>query len=238
MKDLIIDYSTQLNDIVIILAAAIGVFYFKKFKNSDSRIFIYYLVYVAFVDFIGSYPTYFVEYDIFNVLKEKLSTTPFKRNYWWFTTFWNVGSALFMSYYYQKIIKSKISIKIIRYLGFVFFISSCIYILYDLDAFFNSQLKFINIFGAIVILNCIALYFVEVLNSDKILVFYKSLNSIISAVLLIWWLIITPLLFYEVYFSTADSGYLLLRKYVYLFSNIFMYSTFIFAIIYCKPEHK
>ena len=119
MKDLIIDYSTQLNDIVIILAAAIGVFYFKKFKNNDSRIFIYYLVYVAFVDFIGSYPTYFVEYDIFNVLKEKLSTTPFKRNYWWFTTFWNVGSALFMSYYYQKIIKSKISIKIIRYLYFI-----------------------------------------------------------------------------------------------------------------------
>ncbi|MCB0447397.1 MAG: hypothetical protein KDD03_07780 [Gelidibacter sp.] len=171
-------------------------------------------------------------------MKEILADTPFKRNYWWFTLFWNIGGVMFMSYYYQKIIKSKVSIKIIRYLSLTFLIFASIYIFYNLDAFFNSQLKFVNIFGALVILSCIVLYFIEVLKSDKILVFYKSLNSIISAILLLWWLIITPLIFYEVYFSQADAGYLLLRRYIYLFSNVFMYLSFAVAILVCKPENN
>lgn len=238
MTDFVSKYSTQLNDVVIIIAAVVGVLYFKKFKNTDARIFLYYLVYVAIVDFIGSYPSYVVEYEILEPVREMLANTPFKRNYWWFTVFWNIGSVMFMSYYYQKIIKSKVSIKIIRYSSVAFLIVASIFIFSNLDAFFNSQLKFVNILGALVILTCIALYFIEVLKSDKILVFYKSLNSIISAILLLWWLIITPLIFYEVYFSQADTGYLLLRRYIYLFSNVFMYLSFAVAIIVCKPENN
>ena len=238
MFDLLYRYSEQLNDLILIVCAVIGIVYYKKYKNYNSKIFIYYLIYVVFVDFIGSYPYYVIEYEQLHGLRDYLKETYFSRNFWWFTTFWNIGSVLFMSYYYYLILKTRSFKKIVKYVCFIFLFSSVIYISQNLNSFFNSQLKFVNIFGALVILNCICLYFIEILNSDKILVFYKSLNSIISITLFLWWLIITSLLFYEVYFSALDIGYLNLRSNVYLFSNLFMYLTFSFALIWCDPKQE
>ena len=238
MSDFLYKYTSQLNDLILIVCAVIGIIFYKKYKNYNSKIFIYYLIYVAFVDFIGSYPTYVIEYQQLHGLRDYLKETSFSRNYWWITTFWNLGGVLFMSYYYYKILLNINFKKIVKYVCFIFLLSSTTYISQNLDSFFNSQLKFVNIFGALVILNCISLYFIEILNSDKILVFYKSLNSIVSIAMFLWWLIITSLLFYEVYFSAYDIGYLNLRSNVYLFSNLFMYLTFSLALIWCDPEQE
>ncbi|WP_417858679.1 hypothetical protein [Xanthomarina gelatinilytica] len=238
MSDFVYKYSLQLNDLILIVCAVIGIIFYKKYKNYNSKIFIYYLIYVALVDFIGSYPTYVQEYEILHGIRDYLRETNFSRNFWWFTTFWNIGSVLFMSYYYYMILKTKWFKKIVKYVCFIFLFSSVIYISQNLNLFFNSQLKFVNIFGALVILNCISLYFIEILNSDKILVFYKSLNSIVSITMFLWWLIITSLLFYEVYFSALDLKYLNLRSSVYLLSNLFMYLAFALALICCDPEQE
>lgn len=237
MFEFINKYTTQLNDGVLIASAIIAVIYFKKYKNYNSKIFIYYMIYVALVDFFGSYPMYLIKIEALSNIKLFVDGTHFRRNYWWFTIFWNIGSAVFLSYYFQKTYKSEIFTKVVRYVCLLFVISSFVYIIYDLNAFFNSQLKFINIFGALVILICISLYFIELLNSERILVFYKSLNSVAGATLFLWWLIITPLLFYEVYFSLEDKSYLVLRGQVYLFSNLFMYTTFSIALIFCNPQY-
>ena len=238
MLDFIYKYSLHLNDLILIVCALIGIIFYEKYKSYNSKIFIYYLIYVALVDFLGSYPTYVIEYESLHGLRDYLKQTSFSRNYWWFTTFWNIGGVLFMSYYYYKILKNRSFKKIVMFVCFIFLLSSVIYISLDLDSFFNAQLKFVNIFGALVILNGISLYFIEILNSDKILIFYKSLNSIVSIAMFLWWLIITSLLFYEVYFSAFDIGYLNLRSNVYLFSNLFMYLTFAIAIIWCDPEQE
>ncbi|MCX7547419.1 hypothetical protein OS188_05560 [Xanthomarina sp. F1114] len=238
MLDFIYNYGSQLNDLILVVCAVIGIMFYKKYRNYNSKIFIYYLVYVALVDFIGSYPSYVIEIEELHGLGNYLKGTYFSRNFWWFTIFWNIGSVLFMSYYYYVILKNRTFKKIVKYICLIFLASSIIYISQNVDAFFNSLLKFVNIFGALVILNCISLYFIEILNSDKILVFYKSLNSIVSITMFLWWLIITTLLFYEAYFSAYDIGYLNLRSNVYLFSNLFMYSTFSLALILCDPEQE
>jgi hypothetical protein len=238
MLDFILRYFVYLNDLIIILCAVIGVIFYKKYKNLNSRIFIYYIIYVALVDFLGSYPSYVIEFEGLHGVRDYLKETRFNRNYWWFTTFWNIGSVLFMSYYYYMILKSRTFKKIVKYVCIIFLASSIIYISQNVDAYFDSLLKYVNIFGALVILNCISLYFIEVLNSDKILVFYKSLNTIVSIVLFLWWLIITSLLFYEVYYTAFDTDYFNFRNNVYLFSNLFMYLTFAIALIWCEPDQE
>ena len=42
--------------------------------------------------------------------------------------------------------------------------------------------------------------------------------------------------FYVIDSFVADLEYINLRRYIYLFSNIFMYLTYTFAFIWCKPE--
>ena len=74
------------------------------------------------------------------------------------------------------------------------------------------------------------------------LIFYKSINFYISVAIFIWWFIITPIVFYDNYSAykvgvyERDWAYIELRRYIYIFSNIFMYSTFVFALIFCEPE--
>ena len=93
-------------------------------------------------------------------------------------------------------------------------------------------------FGALIILLCTIFYFIEILQSEKILIFYKSLNFYISAAIFIWWLIVTPIVFYDIYMSNSDWNFIFLRWQIYLFANIIMYLTFTFALIWYKPEKK
>ena len=94
----------------------------------------------------------------------------------------------------------------------------------------------LDILGSLIIFLCTVFYFFEILQSDNILTFYKLLNFYISTAIFIWWLIITPLVFYDIYNSNYDWNFIFLKWQIYLFANIFMYSTFTFALIFCKPE--
>ena len=76
------------------------------------------------------------------------------------------------------------------------------------------------------------------LQSYKVLNFYNELYFYISSAFLIWYLITTPLIFYQIYFSTADWSFIFLKWQIFLFANVFMYLTFTFALIYCKPEKE
>ncbi len=220
------------------IAAAVGLLLLKKYKSTVVKYFIYFLVYVVITSIIGGYPTHFEKFEFLSILRDKVKNTIFQQNYWWFTLFWSIGSVMFFSFYYQKILNNRHYIKIIKYVGYIFLFSSICYIAIHWSDFFISTIPFIKIFGANVMILCIVLYFIEILKSNKILNFYRSLNFYISISLLIWWLVITPLVFYDIYFSTADWSFVILKWQIYLFANIFMYSMFTFALIWCKPENN
>ena len=95
-----------------------------------------------------------------------------------------------------------------------------------------------SLFGALIIFLCSTFYFIQILNTDKILVFNKQVNFYISIALFVWFLVTTPLDFYHIYFLNVDWDFIFLKWEIYLFANIFMYSTFTFALIYCKPENN
>ena len=118
----------------------------------------------------------------------------------------------------------------------VFVLFSIVYISLNIDDFFNSSLPIIGILGAIIIFLCAVFYFLEILLSDSILLFYKSINFYISAAIFMWWLIVTPLVFFENYNTTSDWDFVFLKWQIKLFANIFMYLTFTFGLIWCRPQ--
>ncbi len=216
------------------MAALTGVLFYRQYKATAAKYFIWFLVYVAILELIGFYPTYFVKFGYSHIIRN----TVFEHNYWYYTVFWYIGSAIFFTFYYHRIIVYKPYRSILKYGGALFLLSTIGYIFTHGEAFFNSQLAFVRIFGAIIVLIGVVFYFIEMLQSDRVLTFYRSLNFYISAIVLIWWLIITPLVFYNIYFSKADWNFVILKWQIYLFANIFMYSSFTFALIWCRPQNN
>lgn len=233
MEEFLLNNYSLLTHSVEAMAALTGVFLFKLYKNTEVKYFIYFLVYLTICDFFGQYKNY-VDNGFLNFLKK----TIFATNHWWSTSYWKVGAILFFVFYYSKILKTVQFKNIIKISGYAFFFFSVIYIALNWGKFFNTFFPIISILGAIIIFLCSVFYFIEVLQSDKILTFYKSINFYISFAIFIWWLIITPLVFYDIYHSNDDWNFIFLKWQIYLFANIFMYSTFTFALIYCKPDSK
>lgn len=232
MEEILFEYRTEITRVVELTATITGIVLFKKYKYTHAKYFIYFLIYLSFGDFVSTY-THHVKYDGF---LNFLEGTVLEKNYWWSTLFWKVGAILFFAYYYNKILTTKKFKLIIKVIGLIFLVFSIIYIVLNWDDYFIRFFPSINIFGACVIFFCTVFYFIEVLRSNKILIFYKSLNFYISFAIFIWWLIITPIVFFDIYLINRDFEYIRLRYLIYLIANIIMYSTFTFALIFCKPD--
>ncbi|ULC57961.1 hypothetical protein MBM09_08515 [Flaviramulus sp. BrNp1-15] len=224
---------------VEVISALTGVFLFRKYKESISKYFILFLVYLNICEFLASYTRFVFPDKFLNFLVGSL----IEKNYWWSTLYWKIGAIMFFVFYYRKILKNKRFNKIVKLASYTFFIFSIIYILFHWKAFFVSYFPIISVLGAIIVFLCTVFYFIEILQSEKVLTFYKSLNFYISAAIFVWWLIITPIVFYDNYTSyevgiyERDWDYIKLRRLLYLSANIIMYLTFTFALIFCKPEY-
>ncbi len=215
-----------------ILAAVTGLVLYKKYKLTAAKYFIWFLVYLSVCDFLNSYVHYIYNDGFLSFLKD----TVFIWNYWWTTLYWNILAIIFFAFYYYKILSKKTFKTIVKFSGYGFLLFSIVYVIINWDAYFVSFFPIISIFGALIIFLCTVFYFIEILESDMILTFYKSINFYISAAIFIWWLIITPLVFYDVYNSNKDWNFIFLKWQIYLLANIVMYSTFTFALIWCRPQ--
>ena len=213
-------------------AAITGLFCLKKYTYSDAKYFIWFLVYIAIIEVFSTYSVYIGKFDFLVFLKN----TRFRTSHWCATLFWNIGSAIFFAFYYSRIIKNKLLSTIIKFCGLVFICGSIVSIISNWSTFFDKYSPFITVSGAIVILVAISFYFIEILLDDKILMFYKSINFLVSCTLFIWLIITTPLVLYNSYYSDADWNFVFLKWQIFLFANIFMYLTFTFALLFCKPE--
>ena len=217
---------------VEIMAAITGLLVYKKFKNGYTKYFIWFLCAIPFIEFFGGYPRRFKNLGIFHLIEG----TILERNYWWYTLFWTMGSALFYSWYLEKSMVNKIYPILLRVSRYVFFGVSILVIVTNIDDFFIYNLNPIVLGGTALIILSSFLYFLEILTSDKILDFYRSINFYISATLFIWFLITSTVLFFDKYFNDMDWNYVLLKWQVFLISNILMYSIFTFALLWSKPE--
>ena len=234
MDGFFLTYRTEITRFVEISTALTGLLFYSNYKHTPAKYFIYFLVYLSIGDFINTYIKYIKNDGIFSFLEG----TVFTANFWWSTLFWKIGAIVFFAFYYNKILERQSFKSIIKYSGYFFALFSIIYILINWHDYFVKDFPVIMVLGAIIIFLCSVFYFIEILVSDKILNFYKSLNFYISFAIFIWWLVITPLVFYDIYNTHDDWNFIFLRWQIYLFANIFMYSIFTFALIWCRPQKK
>ncbi|WP_298500132.1 hypothetical protein [uncultured Algibacter sp.] len=234
MNDFLLEYKNTITFSVEILASVTGLLLYKKYKSTDVKFFIWFLVYLTVCDTLGNYTEYIHDGGILNFLEGSIIDQSYC--YWWYTTFWKIGAIMFFAFYYRKILEKKLFKKIIQICSYIFLTFSIIFIVLNWDDFFNKFFPAISVLGAVIIFLCTVFYFIEILQSEKILTFYKSINFYVSTAIFIWWLVVTPLVFYDIYMSNADWNFIFLRWQIYLFVNILMYSTFTFALIFCKPE--
>ena len=233
MEEFLIKYYIPLTHGVELLAALTGVIYYRKYNYSNAKYFIYFLVFIAIAELVSGY-THFIENDgLFSFLKG----TVFQKNYWWGALYWSLGGIMFYSYYFLRIIKTKSFVLVIRISRYFYLIFFFVYIFFNWNDYFIKPFPVINILGAIVIFLCAIFYFIEILKSDVVLTFYKSLNFYIATTIFIWWLIITPIVFFNIYYRHVDWNFIFLKWQIYLFANICMYLTFTIALIWCKPEN-
>ncbi len=233
MEDFILKNYNSLTYSVEIIAAVTGILLFNKYKYTVAKYFIFFLCYLSVGDIFNTYTKFIKNNGVLSFLEG----TVLEKNYWWSTLYWKIGAILFFVFYFQKILKTEKFRNIIKYSGFVFLIVSLVHIMINWDYFFSRFFPIISIMGVIIIFECTVFYFVEVLQSDKVLTFYKSINFYISSAIFVWWLIITPIVFYDIYGENRDLIYIHLRRFIYLSANILMYLTFTFALIWCKPEN-
>ncbi|WP_418513728.1 hypothetical protein [Corallibacter sp.] len=233
MEEFIKNNYINLTHLVEAIAAVTAIFCYKKYKNTAAKFFVFFLVYVFIIDFIGSYTSY-IHGGVFEFLEGSL----IEKNYWWFTICWRILGVLFLAFYYRKLLSNKFQKKVLKLVSIAFLFASVIYYIFNYEALFYEESKlFIVITGTLIILICFVFYFVEILQSERILNFYKSINFYISAVFFIWWLLTTPLIFYDVYYTTADWNFIILKWQIFLTANIFMYLMFTFALLWCNPEN-
>lgn len=234
MLEFLYKHNTLITHSIEALAAVIGVFCLKKYKDTAAFIFIFILIYLFFVDLLGMYPQFYNDFDFLKPIESSV----FRKNNWWFTVFFDVIAIVLFSVLFQKILKNSIYKSILKYKSIFYFLISVCLITSQLETLFKSSFPILYILQTIIILTCSIFYFVEVVKSESLLIFYKSLYFYISIAIFIWWLVVTPLVFFDVYYTLEDRSFIVLKRGIYIFANLFMYATFAIGLIVSTPEKE
>lgn len=184
------------------------------------------------------YPS-FIKDDFIKKHQGSLWGLILQSNHWLYSIFWTLGGSLFFSYYFRLNFQNEKHKRIVKYLTVLFILSFAIYYATHFEKLFSDFIFIpVDIFSAVLVATCSILYLMELMQSDKIVYFYRSINFYISTVILIWWLISTPINFFNEYFHINDIDFITLQWLIYLIINVMMYLSFTFALIFCQPRIK
>ncbi|MFL0352789.1 hypothetical protein [Xanthomarina sp. GH4-25] len=214
-----------------ILALLVGLYFFNKTRCKSTRIFVFYLGYVVFVELVAFSLMYLKSTVLISYLiRIGIRTTS------WFNLFWLYGSILFIIFYYHSLffnLKFKLFLKIMAILFSMVMLSH--FIIFP-KIFLTVHPPLYQISGLIVTLFCVSLYFIEFLNGENVFNIFRTLSFYVTIGLFVWWLIVSPVIFFNNYNTSADWDFANLKRRIFLFANIFMYTCFTVGFIISKPK--
>ncbi|TYA59280.1 hypothetical protein [Formosa maritima] len=233
MKDTLLQNYMFINIAVIFIAAFVGLLVFKKYKQTPVKYFIYFLIYVFVTEVLGSYARILNQLGLYYLIESSV----FKFNFWWHTLTWYLGSAIFFAWYYRKLLKNNFLKSILQYALYLFLIISIGNIVLNFQQFFEGTFKMIRIGNMSIIMLSAVFYIYELLHTEKILEFYTDFHFYISGILLIWLLVTIPLVHFVCGNAATDPNQAELKWLIMLYANIFMYLSFVVALIFSKPNN-
>lgn len=232
MEEFLKNNYALLNKSIILIAVFFGFIFYRKYKGTAAIIFIKIVFTLFVIDLIGSYTRLYGVFDFF----KPVSSSIFRKNYWWFTLTWDIGVITLFSILYQKIIENKNFKFILKIITLIYICFAIIFLLINYQGLFHKTFPLLQILGAIIILLCCSFYLFELMKSDSILNIQTNLYFYITVGIFMWWIILTPLSFYDLYFVNADWNFIILKWQMYLFANFFMYTAFTIGLIVSKPD--
>lgn len=209
-----------------LISAVVGTFYFYKYKNTYLKYFLLLLWYITITEFTGWYGGINKVFGFYH-----------ENGYYYISWMYNLlrivtFTTLFFIYF--KCLKTKIFRKWILIFAFTYIIIVIIN-WWIIQSFIFEKSEMPKIIGSIFLIVSIIFYFVELLRSEKILIFHR---------LLLFWISVGLLLFYSgtIPFALKYNGYALIPGIpTHLFMIIYilaivMYLTFTFGFIWSKKE--
>jgi hypothetical protein len=190
------------------------IFFYKKITTIPLKYFIFFIWYGLFSEIVANILSFY-----------KVSTVLINNIYW-------VCSTLFYLIFYSLIYTNH-KFKKVSYFFIGIYLVALIFNNYYLQNYISDWQTNTYIFSAFLIIIVIILFFIEVLNSDKILVLNKLLIFWISIGLLIFNLALIPVLVVAEFIRWSG-----IFKYILLGVNIIMYSCFITGFIVSKKEYN
>ena len=208
-----------------LIAAIVGTIFFYKYKNTPLKYFLYLLWYITLTEFLGWY------------IRETGNLTYIDEDgihymHWLYNTleFITFNTLFFI---YSKYLESINYKKRVRYFAYIFSIVFTINWIF-IQNYFKEGAEMPVILGSIFLILSILFYLIELLRSEKIIVFHR---------LLLFWISVGLLLFYTgtIPFTLKVNEYMLFPGIHKLFLIIYilailMYLTFTFGFIWSKKE--
>lgn len=208
-----------------LVAAIAGTWYVRKAEQSSLslKLLVNFLWLNILVEILASYTSiaYFSNYEYFGFVEE----TRFRKNYWLYNIR-NIIEFIIYSFFFLSQLKASKFKKIWKILC-ITLVPAMVLNLFLSDVYFQSYSQFTSLSSAFIYMILIFRYFFEMLQSDKILDFYRTFPFYISIGVLLWYLTITPFLIYSKFYEAPNMEFVKIQRLILVIMNVFMYSMII-----------
>ncbi len=210
-------------------------FLYKKPKtNIINRYLVYFLWFTLIVDVLGNYPAiiYFTGFEYWSFIKG----TGFEKNSWLYNVYTLISFSFFGYYFIAFVQNENLKKRLIITNGLYFLIG--IIVFFVSDVFFIGDSIYTSIAGTVLLLFIIILFYFDLLQSNEVINLKFYLPIYMSIGVLVYFLCLTPIDIFSQYFNKINKMFINLKSNILLFSNIFMYSTFIIGFLVCAKKKK
>ncbi len=221
--------------ILELIAALAGSYYYLKTKSEKIRPFVWYLWVVVCVETLGMYG-FLLQYNYDNEIFIWIKNSVFCYNRWLYNLY-ELASIVLFGIFYWRVIDDNLSKKVVRFSSTAYVIFSILYFIFS-DDFFIKSIPYNFLLATIIVFLFVMLYYRQVLNSDRIMLFYKSPIFYISSGLLLWYLGVAPLFIFDGYFYEVNQNFVEFRSLYLLIANILLYSCYTFGFLYTLQFKK
>jgi hypothetical protein len=220
---------TKNSKYIELLAALVGTIFYYKYKHTYLKYFLFLLWYIFLSEFFVGYIRdnkidFFLHY----------SKTGIIYTHWVYNILDTISFLVYYYIYYKSMSSNEKYKNWIKKFAIAYIVISILNWSF-IQNFFEELQSYLFIIGAIFLIIAILFYFIELLKSEKILVFHKNL---------LFWISIGLLLYYtgNIPFAAELNGYALIPGGIhklFLIVNILaiiMYLLFTFGFIWSKKE--
>lgn len=228
----------------LFLAVFIASVTYKSYKNTSSRYFLFFLWFTMLIELFGLARYYYytnIQSNLYSVkfissiLTSKILHEEYFKQITWIYNLYRFVIFPFYIFFYLTLVSEKRKKKQILIILFICITISIIDLIINRNVFISEKLMITRISGGFFIFISASIYLMEILKSDKLLTFHKTLPFWITFGALIFYLTTIPIFIFKDYLFQSNLSIYSIILYI---SNYFLYGCFIIGFILNAIEYN